>query len=332
MRVLIVGAGAVGQVYARHLQRGGAHITFFVKPKYEESVRQGLVLHPLNGKRGVVRMSGYDVVTSVADVRGLDYDQVWLCVASNALQGAWLDELGAALPKATFVSLQPGLEERRALEQRLGAERLVHGLITFIAWQAPLPGESLSPPGIMYWLPPLSATPFSGARERVQPIVETLRRGGCPAKRVDDVAVMAAAGESLLQPLVAALEASDWSFAKLSRGPMLAVGVTGIRQTFAIASAYLGRKLPPLVHLARPSLVRLVIWLAPKVLPFDIERYMAYHFSKVGAQTRMLLASYIEQARAKQLPHDALDTLHARLLALPRGHDEHPQPRCRVMT
>ena len=33
-KVLIVGAGAVGLVYARHLQRGGADVSFFVREKY----------------------------------------------------------------------------------------------------------------------------------------------------------------------------------------------------------------------------------------------------------------------------------------------------------
>ena len=33
MRALIVGAGAVGQVYGLHLQRGGAEVGFFVKER-----------------------------------------------------------------------------------------------------------------------------------------------------------------------------------------------------------------------------------------------------------------------------------------------------------
>ena len=44
MRVLIVGAGAVGQVYGHHLQRGGAEVTFLVKPRYETDARAGFTL------------------------------------------------------------------------------------------------------------------------------------------------------------------------------------------------------------------------------------------------------------------------------------------------
>ena len=44
-KVLVVGAGAVGQVYARHLIRGGSEVLFWAKEKY----RDGL-LTAANGK------------------------------------------------------------------------------------------------------------------------------------------------------------------------------------------------------------------------------------------------------------------------------------------
>ena len=50
-KVLIVGAGAVGQVYARHAQLGGAEVTFFVRDKYREEVSRGFDMYPLN-RRG----------------------------------------------------------------------------------------------------------------------------------------------------------------------------------------------------------------------------------------------------------------------------------------
>ncbi|HTJ46743.1 MAG TPA: 2-dehydropantoate 2-reductase N-terminal domain-containing protein, partial [Kofleriaceae bacterium] len=51
MRVLVVGAGAVGQVYARHAQQGGADVTFFVREKYRDEVARGLDLYPLNKRK-----------------------------------------------------------------------------------------------------------------------------------------------------------------------------------------------------------------------------------------------------------------------------------------
>ena len=50
LRVCIVGAGAVGQVYGLHLQRGGAEVSFLVRDKYAEETAAGMVLHPLRDK------------------------------------------------------------------------------------------------------------------------------------------------------------------------------------------------------------------------------------------------------------------------------------------
>ena len=40
-KVLLLGAGAVGQVYGYHLAKAGAEVSFKVRPKYLEETRQG---------------------------------------------------------------------------------------------------------------------------------------------------------------------------------------------------------------------------------------------------------------------------------------------------
>src|SRR5690554_7703480 len=53
-RILMVGAGAVGQTYGYHLSRGGADVTFFVKEKYRAEAEAGFLMHqhrPLRGPR-----------------------------------------------------------------------------------------------------------------------------------------------------------------------------------------------------------------------------------------------------------------------------------------
>ena len=51
MNVLIVGAGAVGQVYGRHLALGGAHVHYFVREKYADECRRGFTFYPLNRRK-----------------------------------------------------------------------------------------------------------------------------------------------------------------------------------------------------------------------------------------------------------------------------------------
>ena len=89
-RVLMLGAGAVGMTYGYHLEQGGASVTYFVKPKYQESVLEETLLYPLN--RGVVgrcQALPYRPTRAISSLEDLDvvaYDQVWISISSTALR------------------------------------------------------------------------------------------------------------------------------------------------------------------------------------------------------------------------------------------------------
>src|SRR6185436_20748884 len=107
MRALVVGAGAVGQVYARHLALGGATVTFLVKPARAAACQAGLTLYPLHAGGRPQRFTA-PVLTSLEEVARQRWDAVFLAVSSTALRdGAWLGALLAALGDATVVLLQP---------------------------------------------------------------------------------------------------------------------------------------------------------------------------------------------------------------------------------
>ena len=313
-RILLVGAGAVGQVYARHLQRGGATVSFFVRPRYREELEHGVWMWPLNQGRQAIRFEAFEVLSSLTEVAASTWDQVWLCVSSPALrQGDWLDGLIAAIGDATLVTLQPGLEDRALLLARLPAERLVSGMITFIAWAAPLPGEQLSPPGIMVWVPPLSPSPFSGDPARVEAIVNRLRSGGLAAREVADVAANTAIGSGVLLPFIASLETAGWTFAGFRAGGASAMAVAAIREAVAVSAAYHAVKPPFGLRLLAPWMLRLASRLVPRVAPFDVETYLRYHFTKVGDQTRAGLETWISEGARRGLSVEALRRLRAAL-------------------
>jgi ketopantoate reductase len=298
MNILLIGAGAVGQAYGRHLQLGGARVSFMVREKYAEACRAGLTLYPLNRPKATrwqpVPFAGFGVLTRTAEVATATWEQVWLCVSSPALRGPWLDELLEAIGTATLVFLQPGLRDRDAILERWPAERLVQGLITLISYQAPLPGEHVPQPGVAYLLPPLAATPFTGPPERTQAVVDALRAGGCRAKVSPHVRKLAALGSALLMPHVVALEAAGWSVQVLRKSPLLTLAARASHEAMMIAAAYTGFPPPAARHVVHPLLTRLALGLAPRVLPFDLEAYLHYHFTKVNAQTRAAMAVYIE--------------------------------------
>lgn len=329
MRILMIGAGAVGQVYGHHLARGGAEVAFFVKPKYADALRKGMTLYRLQigRKPERERLEGCRILTSLDEVQAETWDQVWLCISTPALQGEWLEDLLAAIGGATLVVLQPGLGVRDrvlgAWQRALGEgadpatlrSRVVTGLITAVAYQAPLPGDGLTEPGIAFWLPPLSPLPLGGDLARIGPVVQAFITGGCPARFAANVGQQGAIGMSLLQPLIAALEASGWSMSGLRRSPLLGLACRASQQMLTVAAAHEGVR-PPLARmLAQPWIMGIVLGLAPALVPMPFETYLKYHFTKVGEQTRELLAHNIELGERHGLDVSAMRELAATLTA-----------------
>lgn len=316
MKVLIVGAGAVGQVYGYHLQAGGAELGFYVRPRYVDSLRDGVTVYPLNrrNRSQPVRFAGYSLYSTPEEVRAERWDQLWLAISSPALRGPWLGELVAAVPEATVVCLTPGIDSRRIMEEHLPSERLVMGLISLISYQAPLPGEErFAEPGMAWWFPPRGASPFAGPPDAVQAVVRTLRGGGQPARAVAEVEQRAALASTMLMPQLLALESVGWSWVRLRQGDRLARGCAAVHEALAAVAAHKGLTLPASRHLIRPSVLRLVLAAAPRLIPLDLETYLAYHFTKVGSQTRAHVRRYQELARAQGMPTPALDELFAEI-------------------
>jgi len=317
-RALLVGAGAVGLVYGRHLALAGVDVSFYVRDKYREQAQAGYAMYPLNRsnpRRAPVRFGGFGVVTSADEVRDAGpFDQVWLCVSSPALRGGWLtDILAVAGDAAAVVMLTNGMGDRELLAAATSDDRIVQGMISMISYQGPLPGETLPEPGCAYWFPPLGPSPFSGPDARVKPLVAALNKGGCPAKRHRDVAAVVGFPTAILMPHLLALEAAGWKFDALRRGDWLDRAAAASREAMASVQARTGHRPPLSARLFSPGLMRLVTRIAPGVLPLPIETYLAYHFTKVGDQTRMYVRDYRQICVDNGLPADALADLERRL-------------------
>lgn len=313
MRILIIGAGAVGQVYARHLAAAGHDITFFVKPEHAAGLADGLPLHCLGHIRHRSEVwRGYGVVSRSADIATGAWDQIWLCIASDALRSPLAGQVLSGAGKATVVCLQPGPEDADRVRAAVGdPAQVVQGLITFISFQSPLPGRP-GPAGIAYFLPPLVPGLFSGRPERVQPVVAALRQGGMRARAVADLEAATGGSEGMMIPLVAALEHNGWRLRGFTRTPAFALGRDAALEALTALSARSGARVPGLrrLLLSRPASAVLLA-LAPSVLPLALEPYLRYHFSKVGLQTRQMLESYIAIGEREGLPVSRLRELRS---------------------
>lgn len=321
MRTLLVGAGAVGQVYGRHLQQGGAEVSFLVKPRYAAGARRGFAMADLNHGGKVERFEGFDVLTDLDQVAARQWDQLWLCISSSALRGDWLGPTIAAAPGAAVVSFQPGLRDAELMHPHVPPERMIKGLIAFSSWHAPLPGAPAAPEHTAvehtavehtaYWSPPLSPSLFEGPG--AAEIAATLKRGGLPA-RVGPALATTARGSAFLLPTIAAMECGGWTFAGLRQAPWAGLAADASSEAMDISCAHLGIGKGPMGAMANACVVRLASRAAPAVAPFDIEKFMEVHFTKVGDQTTLALDSWIAEGDQRGMATGKLQELRRRLL------------------
>jgi len=322
MNILIVGAGAVGQVYGRHLALGGARVTFLIRPKYRADLDRGMTLYPLNaGGQNIkpVQFTNFRLMTTDDDLENESWDQIWLCVSATALRMEWLGSVLRRVGKATVVALQPGLEDRALFLEHIPEERLVNGLITLISYPTPLPGAPRSDrlSGMAYWVVPFSPQPFSGHEARRDQVIRALAEGGMKAKKHSDVAKLSAFPAAMLMSLMMSLEGAGWRFSTFSSGSRLAVAVAVVKEALVIA-AHHNQCSPPWWRLfISPGLIRVALALAPRIIPLPLEPYFKFHFSKVGDQTRLYIDTYLEKGRSLGLPTEAMAAVAAEVFPNP---------------
>lgn len=316
MKILVVGAGAIGQVYGAHLKRAGAYVAVYVKPKYVEACKRGLTLYNqrLFRRHTVETFQPDDVLADVGAIASQRWDQVWLCVSTAALEGEWLDALLEAIGDATLVTLQPGMRVIDRVARVVPPQQVVSGTIAFISYQAPLPNEPLDP-GVAYFFPPLGASRFSGHPDRVDPVVAALRRGGCPARVHKDSRMMLAFSSAFLMPHITALEAAGWTFEDFRHGPWTRLAARAVAEAMRVAAAQFDARPPWWRVFVHPGLVRAMTLLAPVVMPFDLERYLRYHFTKVHDQNKLVMGDFYEGARQHGIEAPALTELYERVHA-----------------
>ena len=317
-RTLLVGAGAVGQVYGRHLAQGGADVTFYAKPKYERGLRDGLRLRWLNKGQTIESWGGFEVLTSPAAVADAPlFDEVWLCVSATAILGDWLPTLLQAAGRPVVVALQPGFETATVLGRHVSPDRLVQGLISMVSYEAPLQDPDRAPDEaseaedecVAYWFPPLGPSQFSGPDQATRDVVRGLKRGRCPARRVAHAGAASAVGSAFLMPVVTGLEGADWSLSRFIAGDFLGLSCRAAREGIRAVARHLDVSVPGYRHLLTPRLAGPIFRFAAAKAPFDFEKYFKYHFTKVGDQTRHLMASYIDLAAETGFPNEALALL-----------------------
>ncbi len=315
MRILIVGAGSVGQLYGHVLKQGGADVGVYIRPKYVDQAREGY--HLYERKRGFSQSERFvpdSIHTSPEEIVDQEFEAVLFCVPAPGLRGGWLEPFCEATGDATLITLTPGLDDRKFIARHCEEERIGVGLITAIAYPAPLPGEEVDEPGTAYWFPPMTPAMFDGPRERLEPVLQALKAGGMNSRFRKNLEVEAAYGAAVLNIFIAALEGADWSFDAVKGSAEIRKLIDAAwSEAMELIEDRFEKKPPLPLRFLGPTTLRGGLMMAPMVPPFDLETYLKVHFTKVGHQTRMTLDDYIERRIEHGWESPALEKIRAKL-------------------
>jgi 2-dehydropantoate 2-reductase len=126
MRFLIIGAGALGGFYGGMLLKGGADVTFLVRPRRAAQLTERrLVIKLPDGEYSV------PVKTVLASALGGPYDVVFVACKTYSLDAA-IDDFAPALSSdGTVLPVLNGINHIATLSDRLGAGRVLGGVTLF---------------------------------------------------------------------------------------------------------------------------------------------------------------------------------------------------------
>jgi 2-dehydropantoate 2-reductase len=123
MRILVVGAGAIGGYFGGRLLKAGRDVTFLVRPRRAaELARSGLVIR---SKMGNLDLPAPPMVA--ADELSERFDLILLSCKAYDLEGAMASFAPAVGPQTAILPLLNGMRHLDMLEKRFGAGAVLGG-------------------------------------------------------------------------------------------------------------------------------------------------------------------------------------------------------------
>jgi 2-dehydropantoate 2-reductase len=179
MRILVVGAGAIGGYFGGRMLQAGADVTFLVRPKRAaELAGAGLVIKsPL----GDVTLKNPPAVQ--ADRLTEKFDVVLLSCKAFDLDDAINSLAPAVGPDTAIVPLLNGIKHLDTLDQRFGRQRVLGGLCAIAV--------TLNDKREVVHLQPLQSLTFGerdgGMSDRVKAIAEVFAKGNFGSKTSEEI-------------------------------------------------------------------------------------------------------------------------------------------------
>lgn len=306
-KVLIVGCGAVGQVFGLSLRKAGVTLGYLDRPVITAKLKQaceqgGLALFQVSHahRRDPVpyRLDGYEVVADIAESQHFQPDQVWFTTPSQVYYSDWFREFLAKVPAAQVVCFIPEGPRPEILPEE-GKERLVFGGTTFMAWQGNLENLDASTQGVTFWRPPLGV-PLVGEEKACREVGQLLKKAGFRVTIGNPDSRAQVSATAVLTAFVAGLELAGWSLSSYRKSPWLRCAAVAAREAILSQSTRAGALQKALLgDFVLSTAFSMVTRLLPVLAPFDIQAYLHFHYQKTREQTLMLLELFKKEGERR---------------------------------
>src|SRR6266481_451302 len=183
MRYLVLGAGALGGYFGGMLLKGGADVTFLVRPARAAQLRRdGLVVKTQDG--GELRIQAKTIQQGQLDG---PYDVVLLCCKAYDLDGAMAAIAPAMGDQSVILPLLNGVRHIDALTETFGPERVLGGLTVINA--ALMPDGTIQQSQVRININAIGEFDGRGS-PRCTAIKTALEAGGIPVQVSDSILAM----------------------------------------------------------------------------------------------------------------------------------------------
>ncbi len=305
MKVLIVGCGAVGQVFGLALQQAGVTLGLLDKPAAATQLnlardQGGLPLFQVSHQHRKdpipYRLKDYQVITDFIASRNFGPDQIWFTTPSQVFYSDWFHEFLRQVPSKRVVCFSPEGDRPEFLTAELNG-RIVFGGTTFMAWQGDLGGGGGRPGGVNFWRPPLSI-PLTGSQDACHDVALLLKRAGFRVMVGKPGAHSQASVTAAMTAFVAGLELSGWSLRAYRNSPWLRQAAGACREAVMGQLPQAGAFTRALLSVPLLSAsFFLAAFLLPLLFPFDLEKYLKFHYTKTREQTILLLNVFMQDGK-----------------------------------
>jgi len=182
MKVLVMGAGAIGSVFGGTLANAGNNVTFIGRESHMQAIRsKGLKISGIFGDYLVPNIKTY---TSASEVKERDFDFVFLSVKSFDTEEAARQVLPLLSEKTPVISLQNGLGNIEKIAEVVGEHRTVGGRVIFGVEAVEAGHVKVTVFGDKVLL---GSKPGKVPMARIAKIAEAITKAGIPTEMTDEI-------------------------------------------------------------------------------------------------------------------------------------------------